>query len=56
MVVAGIDENIEWHILNLFLIACFNLGSIISCLVENGTKLMDFVRCQFTPSIIGLEL
>jgi len=38
MVVAGIDENIEWHILNLFLIACFNLGSIIFYFIGNATK------------------
>jgi hypothetical protein len=38
MMVADIDKNMEWHILNLFLIAYFNLRSIIFCLVENATK------------------
>jgi len=38
MMVADIDKNMEWHILNLFLIACFNLRSIIFCLVENAIK------------------
>jgi hypothetical protein len=38
MMVADIDKNIEWHIFNLFFIACFNLRSIIFCLVENATK------------------
>jgi len=38
MMVVDIDKNIEWHILNLFLIICFNLRLIIFCLVENTTK------------------
>jgi hypothetical protein len=38
MMVADIDKNMEWHILNLFLIYCFNLWLIIFCLVENATK------------------
>ena len=38
MMVANIDKNMEWHILNLFFIVCFNLRSIIFCLVENATK------------------
>jgi len=36
--VADIDKNMKWHILNLFLIACFNLRSIIFYLVKNTTK------------------
>jgi len=36
--VADIDKNMEWHILNLFLIVYFNLRLIIFCLVENATK------------------
>jgi hypothetical protein len=36
--VADIDKNMEWHILKLFLMACFNLRSIIFCLVKNATK------------------
>jgi hypothetical protein len=39
--VADIDKNIEWHILNLFLIVYFNLRSIIFCLVKNATKPSD---------------
>jgi hypothetical protein len=38
MMVADIDKNMKWPILNLFLIACFNLKSIIFFLVENATK------------------
>jgi hypothetical protein len=38
MIVADIDKNMEWHILNLFLIAYFNLRSIIFCLIKNTTK------------------
>jgi hypothetical protein len=38
MMIANIDKNMEWHILNLFFIVCFNLRSIIFCLVENTTK------------------
>jgi hypothetical protein len=38
MMVADIDKNLEWHSFNLFFIACFNLRSIIYCLVENTTK------------------
>jgi hypothetical protein len=38
MMVANIDKNMEWHILNLFFIVCFNLRSIIFYLVENATK------------------
>jgi len=34
--VADIDKNIEWHILNFFLIVCFNLRLIIFCLIENA--------------------
>ena len=40
MMVVDIDKNMEWHILNLFLIYYFNLWLIISCLVENATKLI----------------
>jgi len=38
MMVVNIDKNIEWHILNLFLIICFNLRLIIFYLIENATK------------------
>jgi hypothetical protein len=38
MMIVDIDKNIEWHILNLFLIICFNLRLIIFYLVENATK------------------
>jgi len=38
MMVADIDKNMEWHILNLFFIACFNSRSIIFCFIENATK------------------
>jgi hypothetical protein len=40
IMVDDIDKNIEWHIYNLFLIVCFNLRSIIFCLVENAIKLV----------------
>jgi len=36
--VVYIDKNMEWHILNLFLIVYFNLRSIIFFLVKNATK------------------
>ena len=38
MMVAKIDKNMEWHILNLFLIVCFNMRSIIFFFVQNTTK------------------
>jgi hypothetical protein len=41
MMVADIDKNMEGHILNLFLIACFNLRLIIFFLVKNTTKPSD---------------
>jgi hypothetical protein len=41
MMVADIDKNMEGHILNLFLIAYFNLRLIIFFLVKNTTKPSD---------------
>jgi hypothetical protein len=38
MMVVDIDKNIEWHILNLFLIICINLRLIIFYFIENTTK------------------
>ena len=36
--VADINKDMEWHILNLFLIVYFNLRSIIFYLAKNATK------------------
>jgi len=45
MMVADINKNMEGYILNLFMIACFNLRLIIFFLVKNTTKPNDYINC-----------